>query len=237
MALPFYLAMTAAEMGENTLLPPCFGYMACHFSPYGVGISNRPCQLPEGAMLILDDSTPIGGHDPVLIARQLSELVKRYRCGCVLLDFQRPGIPETAALAGEIARALPCPVGVSRLYGSKLDCPVFLPPIPADIPVKTYLSPWLGREVWLEAAMDALVITVTPEGARRVPLASGTDTGNGYRDERLHCHCQITTGDDTAIFTLYRTREDLNALLEEAQGLGVTMAVGLWQEFGSENPP
>lgn len=234
MALPFYLAMTAAEMGGKCPLPPHLGYMACHFSPYGAGISNRPCQLPEGAMLILDDSAPIGGHDPILITRQLAELVKRHKCGCVLLDFQRPGMEETAVLAGEIACALPCPVGVSELYGKGLDCPVFLPPVPADVSLKTYLAPWQGRDIWLEAAMDGQVITVTPKGAKCAPLASWTDPGSGYLDEKLHCRCHMNIADDAAEFTLYRTREDVDALLEEAEGLGVKMAVGLWQEFGGK---
>lgn len=231
MALPLYLAMTAAEMRANATLPAKMGYMACLFSPYGTGLSNCPKALPEGAMLILNDRTPICGHDPQLITNQLVELVQTFKCGCVLLDLQRGGVDETGALVKAIAESLPCPVGVSELYAEGVDCPVFLPPVPPDVPVGEYLRPWQGREVWLEAALDGAVITLTEDGSACAPLPLGRHPEGGHRDERLHCH-YIINMEENARFTLFRIREDLDALLAEAEAFGTTRAVGLWQELG-----
>ena len=42
----------------------------------------------------------------------------------------------------------------------------------------------------------------------------------------------MRTEGDIAEFTLFRTREDTVDLLEEAEKLGVKLAVGLYQELG-----
>lgn len=231
MALPLYLAMTAAEMRANKAIPDNLGYMACHFSPYGTGLSNCPKALPEGAMLIVNDRTPICAHDKRLITNQLVELVQAFQCGCVLLDFQRGGVDETGALVRDIVGALPCPVGVSECYAEGVECPVFLPPVPSDVPVAEYLQPWAGREVWLEAALDGEVITLTEDGSSTAPLPPGQHPEGGHRDGKLHCHYHIHI-DENAKFTLFRTQEDLEALLAEAEVLGTTRTVGLWQELG-----
>ena len=230
MALPVYLAMTAAEMGESTKLPSHFAYMACHFSPYGTGLSNLPKWLPENCMLTLNDRTPICGHDPALIAEELTKVIERRHCSSLLLDFQRPDCEEIAILARALIDALPCPVGLSAGYAKGFSCPVFLPPVPLDTPLASYLAPWQGREIWLEAALDGLQITLTSQGCKfsPIPYPSFSD---GFMEETLYCHYQIQTGADFAEFTLYRTREDLNSLLEEAEILGVTSAIGLWQEL------
>jgi hypothetical protein len=75
-------------------------WMACHFSPYGTGLSNLPPNLPANAMVILNDRTPIHGHDSKEILCQLNNLTPH----CLLLDFQRQAVEETAAPA-----ALPAP--------------------------------------------------------------------------------------------------------------------------------
>lgn len=230
MALPLYLAMTAAEIRDNSSLPGHLAYMACHFSPYGTGLSNRPGSLPQGSMLLLNDRTPIHGHDHSLIAAQLKEIITNFSCSCILLDFQRPGCEETAKLTRYLSEALPCPVGVSHLYAEGLACPVFLPPAPLDVPLTEYLQPWQGREIWLEAALDGKVIALTADGAAAAPLSCGIPS-EGRREEALHCHYTIDIADEQALFTLFRTREDLDDLLVEAEHLGVTLAVGLWQEL------
>ncbi len=230
MAFPFYLAMTAAEIQENRFLPPRLAYMACHFSPYGTGLSNRPKSLPQGSMLILNDRTPIHGHDHKLIAAQLEELAAGSHCSGILLDFQRPGCEETATLVRYLAQVLPYPVAVSHLYAEKLACPVFLPPLPPEEPITEYLRPWQGREIWLEAALEGTVITLTAEGAAFNPLSCAPPS-EGHADKSLHCHYTIDVADEQAAFTLFRTREDLQGLLAEAESLGVTQAVGLWQEL------
>ena len=225
MALPLYLAQTAAEMAGNPL-PGRLAYLACHFSPGGTGLSNLPEALPAGAMLILDDSTPMDGHDLDRVLKQLSAQVERWQCEAVLLDFQRSGVDAQAELARLLTTSLPCPVGVSELYAKGLSCPAFLPPVPPDKPLAEYLAPWKGREIWLEAALEGIILTLTEQGCTAAPLLDFP--GDGLLDERLHCHYTV---ESPAFFRLWRTREDLNGLLENARKQGVTRAVGLWQEL------
>ncbi len=229
MALPLYLAMTAAEIQKNSILPPRIGYMACHFSPYGTGLSNLPGSLPDNAMLILNDRTPIRRHDPELIGAQLESLISGLRCECILLDFQRPECEETLLLAEKLC-TLPCPVGISACYAADLNCPVFLPPVPLDVPLSEYLLPWKHREIWLEVALDGMEITLTETGYSSIPLPCPDDF-RGFSDLKLHCHYCIKTDTDRIKLTLSRTREDLEDMLLEAEPLGVTRAVGLWQEL------
>ena len=229
MALPLYLAQTAAEMAGN----PHSGklaWMACHFSSGGKGLSNLPEMLPAGAMLILDDSTPLDGHDPALIAAQLSEVIAGQHCESLLLDFQRPQIPGQQELAELLAASLPCPVGVSEAYARALACPVFLSPVPPDQRLSDHLTPWQGREIWLEAALDGLMLTLTESGCSVEALYDFPE--DGLAEDMLHCHYTIETAADSAIFRLWRTRADLENLLKEAEALGITKAIGLWQELG-----
>ncbi len=231
MGLPLYLAMTAAEMYRAPALPAHLGYMACHFSSYGLGLSNCPEALPEGSMLILNDRTPICGHDPGQILEQLAGMMERMACPWLLLDFQRPGAEETAALAELLAGALPGKVGVSDVYAEGLDCPVFLPPAPLHMPLGEHLAPWQGREIWLEAALDGEILTLTPEGADISGTQAGESQGE-FADAALHCHYSVALAENAASFILRRTPEDVAALLGEAQALGVTLAVGLYQQLG-----
>ena len=230
MALPIYLALTAAEMAGNPL-PGKFAYMACHFSPCSQGLSNLPYPLPPGAMLILDDCNPINGHDPELIREQLSDFICKYHCEALLLDFQYQDVPEQAELAKLLCNALPCPVGVSEAYARGLSCPVFLSPVSPDKPISEYLRPWRDREIWLEAALDGIRLTLTEAGCTSEPLRDFPE--NGQVDQKLHCHYAIETAEDTALFRLWRTGADLDALLAEAESLRVTKAIGLWQELNS----
>ena len=225
MGLPLYLAMTAAEFTTCSPLPAKTAWMACHFSPYGTGLCNLPPDLPEDAMVILNDRIPPQGHDPEYIVDQLAQL----QCGFFLLDLQREGNGETAALARTIVERASRPVGVTPQYGQDLACPVFVPSVPIDIPIGEHLAPWRGREIWLEAAMDGLHYTVTEQGSLPTPLPRIPDQGS--RDEELFCHYQIEAFADRAEFALWRAREDVDALLEAAATLGVTKAIGLWQEL------
>lgn len=234
MAFPCYLAMTAAEFSNSQTFPAKPAWMACHFSPYGTGLANRPSQLPKGAMVILNDRTPIHGHDPALIAGQLGETVEQTQAACVLLDFQRPGCPETAAAAEAVVKTLSCPVGISEAYAAGLPCPVFLPPPPLDQALTEYLTPWKGREIWLEAALDGETVTVTPEGARRASLLRWDSPEDGFSDNALHCHYIAKVEHNQIRFALFRTAADLEALFREAGSLGVTQAVGLFQELGDK---
>lgn len=231
MGLPIYLAMTSAEIAASPAAKP-IAYMACHFSPYSTGLSNLPKQLPEDSILILNDRTPIGGHDPRRIARQLCQTVEQLRCKAVLLDFQRPDQPETAALCAFLAHALPCPVAVSDLYATAVQSPVFLPPVPPNTRLSEHVQPWQGRELWLELCKESMEITVTADGARIAPVPYSPLPEDAFLDGVLHCRytTQITPGE--ARFLLSRTPTELPALLEEARALGITHALGLYQQLG-----
>ncbi len=225
MVLPLYLALTAAEFAVCSSFPQNVAWMACHFSSYGTGLSNLPPKLAEGAMVILNDRTPIHGHDPDTILRQLIDLHPDQ----LLLDFQRSGVDATFELSRILIKELPCPVAVSHNYAKDLTCPVFLPPIPPDVPLAEYLAPWQGREIWLEAALEGITYTLTEEGCATAPLLHFP--AEGFREESLHCHYQIIPQDNRVDFHLYRTADDLRSLLENAKAHGVTKAVGLYQEL------
>lgn len=231
MEIPRFLAMTGAEFAFCPEKPAHIAWMACHFSPYSTGLSNLPPTLPQGSMLILNDRIPICGHDPEQIARALQDTVEALQCDSILLDFQRENEPATAHLVQYLLKSLPCPVAVSDLYAGDLDCPVFLPPAPLDEPLARYIAPWSGREIWLEAALDALQLTVTEKGCTSLPLPYAPPTGQPFRDESLCCTYAFTLADTAAIFNLWRTPEDLTALLEQAGEMGVTRAIGLYQQL------
>lgn len=231
MAIAHYLAMTGAEMAGKSAFPSHTAWMACHFSPYGSGLTNLPRRLPPNSLLILNDRTPICGHDPVLIAAQLGDCIARLQCAGLLLDFQRPGESQTSELTDYLCRALPCPVVVSEAYAGALDCAVFVSPIPADASMASQLSAWNGREVWLDTTMDGLEIILTEQGAASAPLTVWEHPEGGFAEERLHCHYRSSLDETHAVFTLWRTAEDILRQLEEAEALGVAAAVGLYQEF------
>lgn len=231
MGITPFLAMTAAEIRANPDVAFPIGWMACHFSPSGTGLCNLPDALPEGSLLILNDQMPWCGHDASLIAEQLREQIKAQACRGLLLDFQRPGVPEVAGLVSLLCAGLPCPVAVTEAYCQGLSCPVFLSPTPLRQTVAEYLAPWQGREVWLELALDSEEILLTPEGTV-ITSPPPWDTPEAiHHDEILHCGYSVTLEETSARFTLSRTREDLAPLLEEAATCGVTTAVGLWQEL------
>lgn len=230
MAIDHYLAMTAAEFGACTRFPERIGWMACHFSPYSTGLSNLPPSLPEGSLLILNDRTPIHRHDPARINETLSGLTAKLGCKGVLLDFEAGGNPEAAALARYLAENLTCPVGISQPYAVD-GSPIFLPPVPPDTPLSDYLAPFQGREIWLDAALDALEIRLTEQGAAFHPVPWEAPRETDREDTALHCRYRVALEDACARFTLYRTRETVEALLREAEKYGVTAAVGLYQEW------
>lgn len=235
MAIQPYLAMTGAEIRDSEGLPQKIAWMACHFSPYSTGLSNIPETLPKSSMLIVNDRTPVYGHDADLIALQLNQAVELLQCDSVLLDFQRQQEQETEKITAAILGTLSCPVCVTEYYARKSDCPVFLPPPPPCIPPKEYLAPWQGRELWLELALDGTQITVTSEGSKfqYFPLAQPSE--KAHREPELCCHYHITAGEKQFQFHLYRTPDDISTILEVCESMGVTRAVGLYQEFQNGN--
>jgi len=204
--------------------------MACHFSPYSTGLCNLPSTLPEGSLLILNDRTPIHRHDPERIRKTLEDLTSSFGCRGVLLDFETRGSPEAAALVRYLAENLNCPVIISESYAVE-GTPVFLPPVPLDMPLSDYLAPWQGREIWLDTALDSLEIRLTEAGATRTQITWESPRESDWTDARLHCRCRVNLEDKCARFTLCRTRETVEAMLQEAEAHGVTAAVGLYQEW------
>ena len=232
MGLPLYLAMTAPELSAAEVLPKHLAYMACVLSPYSTGLSNFPQNLPEDSILILNDSTPARGHEPKLISRQTAEISRQFGCSGILLDFQRPDNALTFQIVEAILSSVSCPVAVSEGYAKHLDCPVFLSAPPADCLLQRWLSPWKDREIWLEAALDARTVTLDKAGSIVHPANPCDPELLPHRSEPLHCHYKTEVTPQEVHFTMQRTSEDLKAQLQEAEGLGVTMAIGLYQELG-----
>lgn len=231
MAIAPFLAMTAAEMGKVSDFPPKIAWMACHFSPYGLGLSNLPKELPPQSMIVLDDITPIRGHDCKTITQQLLNCVEEFDCYGILLDFQRPNESDISTLAKHLVKALPCPVIVSESYAADvLSCGVFLPPLPPSVPLRDQLASWEDRDVWLEIGLSGEILRLSESGCRRMPLLHPSTNAAGFTEERLHCHYTIETNETSASFTLWRTMEDLKKLLTEAESHGISGAVGLIKE-------
>lgn len=231
MSINLYLAMTAAEFSGQKTLPPKIAWMACHFSCYSTSLTNLPGDLPPDSMVIVNDCMPPHRHDAERIAAQLNEIIKRSSVNKVLLDFQRRGCEETYNIAKILVQALSCPVGVSDLYAKDLPCPVFLPPPPLHKSLKDYLLPWKGREIWLEAATAQEILTLTEKGCQIDTYQTSEDFAPAFTEERLHCQYCTQVEMDRVIFSLQRNREYLDRLLQEAQVLGVTTAVGLYQQL------
>ena len=231
MGIPCYLAMTAAEMLGNTAMPENTGWMACQFSSWNDGLSNLPSTLPGGCVLILSDETPICGHDPQRILGELQECIARFSCRCLVLDFQRPGNQEAEELIPFLMK-LPCPLVVSLPY-VRDNCGVLLPPAPLSTSLEDYLSPWRGREIWMELALDGEILTLTEQGAKPISLPYPNLGTEGFRDDALHCHYRTQLTDTCAEFTLWRTMDDLRDLIKEVETLGCTAVMGLYQELYS----
>lgn len=232
MGLPLNLAMTPAEMFSVRDLPEKPAWMACHFSPCGEGLTTIPDLLPAGSMLILNDRMPCQGHSPDLAAHQLADAASRLECESVLLDFQRPPDAESEAMAAAIVHALPCPAAAPAHYAKTLGCPVFLPPAPLHIPLEDYLRPYTGQEIWLEAALCQEAVIVTSSGTEFSPQLPPDGFTGGFYDEALCCRYLTKISPDEVRFTLFDTLETLPRKLERAQALGVTRAVGLFQQLG-----
>ena len=224
MAIPGYLAMTPARIRAARTLPRGLAWMSCRFSDRG--LLDLPRRLPEGSLLVLEDSVPLS--DPDAAARQLGETAESLRLSGVLLDFQKAVDPALSRFAAGLS--LPCPVAVSEAYSSFTDGPVFLDLVPASERLSDHCRPYRGRELWLELGPGAQVITVTREGAQvSVPRHPLPPCPHG--DLELCCHYGLELQEDRAVFTLFRSQVDLRALLGEAEDLGVTRYVGLFGDL------
>ena len=230
MEIPLFLAMTAGEVSCADTLPPRLAWMACHFSPYGTGLSNIPQSLPKGSMLTLNDRIPPDWHDVDLAASTLTEAAKRLECGSILLDFQRLGNEKTASVVEAVLKQADRPVGVSSCYAEGLSCPVLVPPVPPHLTPEEYLKPWQRREIWLEWSLIGTEIEVTAEGSQYTSLPRFVPSEKAHFDEELGCRYDICVEEDRVVFRLGRVPEDMAGLMENAKKYGVMQWVGLWQE-------
>ena len=234
MALPLYLAMTTSEMSSTHDFPAHFAYMACHFSPYGCGLSNLPTSLPHGSILILNDNFPCQGHSPSLVAQQIQDTCIQFQCESLLLDFQRPPVPESEQMVQAILSDLPCPGALPPSYGQNWGGPVFLPPCPLHQPLEEHLAPWKHREIWLEAAYCQETVSITKDGPTFTAHFPPDGLEGGFFDDTLCCQYKIETSPEEIRFTLFDTPGSLPRKMEKAHSLGVTRAVGLYQELGQK---
>lgn len=229
MSIPCYLALTAAEFAHANQLPEKIAWMACHFSCYGTGLSNLPEDLPGGSVIILNDRTPPHKHDPQRILAQFLQLAETLKPDGVLLDFQRSGIALNRQVAEVLVKELVCPVGVTAEYARDLECPVFLEPPPLHVAPAQHFACWEGREIWLEFAPETKKYTVTEDGctienAEHSPLPEPI-----FTEESLFCRYHTELLDDAAVFTLQRTKADLEALI--SNNPQISRAIGLYQQL------
>lgn len=231
MAIACYLAMTAAEFSACDNLPAHIGWLACHFSPSGPGLSNLPRSLPPHSLLIIDDSTPFHHHQQELILRQLQDAISSLEVCAVMLDFQRSSSSDIQGLVSFLQKGLPCSVVAPPQYVSG-DSPVFLPPCPLNLPLESHLAPYQGREIWLDAAPLPVQIAVNESGSTYETLPLSTPKDKLRWDSALCCNYHIDVQKDSIVFTLSRDSLAIQKWLQKAEELGVTAVVGLYQELG-----
>lgn len=232
MILPCYLAMTALEFMSVMPQDPYVAWLSCHFSNYHTGLTNLPKFLPAGSMVIVDDMIPIESHDPNRICQELTDLVATFQLSGVLLDLQRPNVDESYGLCKVLSQALPCPVGVTEYYAEGLSCPVLIS-VPLRTDICALVKKWKGRELWLEAALEAQKITISKEGAQVAPWDIEDLPEPFHEDAALHCRYHWQARNSTAVFTVQRDFAALEHLVDAASKLGVTRAVGLYQQLHS----
>ena len=231
MAIPCYLALTAAEFSSADPLPEKIAWMACHFSCYSTGLSNLPPPLPEGSVIIVNDRTPLHYHDPQRSLDQLTELMEVQKPDSFLLDFQRPDVPLAAEIAALLSDKLPCPVAVTSQYGKALGCPVFLEPPPLHMPLAEYVTPWQGRQIWLEAVPEAGLYRITAEGCNIESQPTGPLDEPHFTDDTLYTAYHISTQDNWVDFTLQRGFSEWEQIMSAGGSLGISRLIGLYQLF------
>ncbi len=213
--MDIYLAQLQSELpaAANT------AWLVCPFIP-----NFQLPEPPSGGILIFTDSSPYGGQCPEDILQGKGSLFTG--SPGLVLDFQRPAAPEVCSLVASLRKALPCPVAAPPEYAGA--GPVFLPPLKPHIPPENQLELWKGREIWLDLSPCPTELILTNGGCQE--RAGYIPHTLGFAEKDLLCHYRIDlSAENEARFTLWRTREDLLALAQQA---GVTHCVALAQEWG-----
>ena len=229
MDFEIYLAVTGAELALASQKQKPLAWMGCQLSAGGKGISGVPAALPPNSVLILTDQMPPQGHDPQQVAQELVDAAHQLNCSRILLDFQRPKSGAGNQIVNHILTLADRPVGVSEDYGEHFCCPVFLRPPPLWTALSDHLAPWKGRQIWLEAAQEDAVVTVTETGGHYTVC---DHTGPyPFNSDKLQVAYRIETAPDHLRVYLHRGSKELQALLEEAKQLGISTAIGLYQHL------
>ena len=229
MAIVRYLAMTGAEFWGCTQYPPHIGWLACHFSPSGAGLSNIPRVLPRDSLLLVDDSLPFSDHNPELISNQLQQATDNLGLYAIVLDFQRSHGPLLQSLTELLQRKLPCPVFAPPGYTQT--GPVFLPPCPLHTPADIYLKPYQGQQILLDTTPLSTIIKVTPEKVTYQTISPQPVEKGDHWDCCLYCHYKIATHGDCISFALQRNNDAFYKWCAHVESLGVTAMIGLYQEW------
>ena len=227
MAIRPYLAITGEEIAQIGKIPENAAWMFCPFSPDAMDVFDF---VPAGKILVLTDADSSENTDPERIIQMLARLEPE----TLLLDFQRTENIDDA-FAKRLKKALSCPVILPPDLAEKLDGPVFLPPVPLHTSLKNHIAPWKGRAIWLDISTEGEKITLTEAGASFETLLCFSPPEKGHQEERLHCHYSIALKEDAAIFTLWRTEEDIIDLLQESETFGIQKTIGLYQEWQGRN--
>lgn len=236
MDLSIYLAFTGAELEAMLNHKGKTAWMGCHLSAYGSGITPPPAALKHCDLLVLTDETPPDGHDPKRVAGEFWAQAQALGCERILLDFQRPPTEESHRIIHQVMKNVTVPVGVTPSYAAQLDCPIFLPPPPLWTPLQEALSPWAGREIWLEIAPEDGCVTLTKDGSTYTPCEA--KKAYTFSDPGLCLSYCTEVSFDRATVYLHRDISNIAKWLEHAFSLGIRTAIGLYQQFStlSANP-
>ena len=229
MGCQWYLALTAAEF-KGFRGPEKPAWMACHFSAHDTGLVNLPAALPSQALILVDDSTPIAQHDANRVVNQLLQLCRRFCPVGILLDLQRPKTDRAVSMVLSICRALPCPVAVTEAYGSIHTGPVLVS-APIHLPLAQVISPWKGRKIWLDLPLGQQTVLMQSSGKQIGPITDLPQESFPHWDKFLYCHYQRRSTPQGVQFTLSRGADSIPKLLQQADKLGIPLAISLYQEY------
>ncbi|MBO7252480.1 MAG: hypothetical protein J6V25_07625 [Oscillospiraceae bacterium] len=231
MAMARYLAVTAAEMEENPQISAPAAILGPTFTQEPPGISSLPEHFPEGSVLMVSDLILPQPHIMNPICDALRQFVFSTGCQNLILDFQQPGKETAAALIHLLLQELPCSVIVSDLYAQELSCPVFLSPLPYCKKLTKHLAPWKNRDIWLDLSAQPEIVTLHEQGINTCIPEQFRQRMPCHEDAALFCHYTIAKTENSAEFTMWRTKADLEHLLTEAENCGIKAAVALFQEW------